>query len=169
MATLILIPALGLALGLAFGCDEQDGARFAFVGEQNVHDDDAFAIGQITDFVEPKVYTEFRKTHDLWVVSDGRWLFVLHADCPGGHGQTFWDDTSGKFYCPKDGSRFDRYGLKWGRDTRAPHSMARARIDLVDGEIRVSPNRRYVHEKDQWSSPFSMLELPDNEPKPLLD
>lgn len=115
-----------------------------------------FGVGRPRQYQKSGVYDRYRKSHGIWLVSNGEMLVALCAACPVDGNGTVYDSTSEQFTCPGDGSRFDSQGLY--RGDQGGRSLERCRIALVgelsdpDGYLQVMPSRRFRQEDNQWSS-----------------
>ncbi|WP_432798799.1 hypothetical protein [Poriferisphaera sp. WC338] len=125
----------------------------------------AFNIGKPDKYQKPGVYDQYLKSKNVFIVSNEHGMVVvLAARCPKENAKLFFDDVPRKFKCPKCASRFTENGLKV-KGVISPTSMARCRVDLIDGSLVVRPSRMFLHEnkRNTWSSPFSMYVFGDDE------
>jgi Rieske Fe-S protein len=117
--------------------------------------------GAVSRYLRPGVYDDL-KGDNIWLYSDGRHLFALAAVCPHQHCTVRHDGMAGQFTCPCHYSRFTLEGLvKQG--SKAEVSLERCRIRRVseggEDRVEVDPTQRYREDKNQWSSPHSLLVL----------
>ena len=117
-----------------------------------------FNAGEVAGYVKPGVYDAHLSGHDVYVVSNEHGMVVALAGvCPHDNTRVVFDGVTQKFKCPKCGSRFTSNGLKV-KGGVSPTSMARCRVDVVEGDLLVRPSRMFLHEntRNTWSNPFSM-------------
>jgi len=121
-----------------------------------------FDVGPVSSFQKAGVYTEFFRSHGVYLVSDGSMLVALSAICTHNACGVRWEQGSGQFQCPCHDSAFTREGLNSG-GSKAKRPLERCRIKPAalrpgpDPVLRVDPTRRFRQERNEWSSPESMV------------
>ncbi len=154
------------------GCDD-DETSFQFLGRigasRSVEGLPPFYVDSPEKYRKPGVYDDFYGDHKVYLRSYGGMLVALYAKCtyPRCDCFTRYDDMSGQYKCPCDGSRFDADGLAKS-SSPAEASLRRCRIERVergDGvHLRINPGIQYLHEyegpdgtmRSDWSNPYSM-------------
>ena len=140
-----------LGVLLLVGCSGNHGAA-----------DKPFRVADLERFHRPGVYDTYRKSHNVWLVSNGRMLVALWANCPSDEAGTVYDPGTAQFRCPRDASRFGSQGLNRGT-SRANRPLERCKIEPIRGEedgaviaIRINPARRYRQDRNEWSQRYSL-------------
>jgi Rieske Fe-S protein len=149
--------AAGSAIALTvLGCADDEPTKSTRGNNKRLRlPTETFSIGSAHRYREAKVYSTFRKSHGVWITSDGNMLVVLSAVCTHNACGTRYDDTVKQIKCPCHSSRFTSEGLVTG-DSRATRALERCRLDEVAGEIQVNPNERFRQDRDEWSSKLSL-------------
>ncbi len=145
------------------GCDNPAAPQAARAGSDRPDREklatEPFAIGPPDLYKSFGVYTDFRKSHGVWVVStfssSGVMIVALSAICTHNACGTRYNRHANKFKCPCHGSSFTSDGLVSGSG-RATRALERCRLDLIDGELVVNPDIRFRQDQNEWSNPYSM-------------
>ncbi|GAB4109590.1 MAG: hypothetical protein Kow00105_18330 [Phycisphaeraceae bacterium] len=157
---------VGTSIALTvLGCsdDVKDGSGRGKRGKL-VLPDHPFTIGSPEKYRKPGVYQDFRQSHGVWIVSDGKQLVVLSAVCTHNRCGTRYDSMSQLFKCPCHESMFTTEGLNISGG-KAKRPLERLGISLVASDddqtrvLQVDPIKRYRQDDDNplsgrnWSSP----------------
>ncbi|MEM6458429.1 MAG: hypothetical protein AAF710_03450 [Planctomycetota bacterium] len=159
--------AAGFAALALPGCGEPDAASAAGATLASRTVSHSFDIGVPRKYRVNRVYTEFAKSHGVYLVSGHGMLVALAAECTSTkHDTTLvrWEPEVGVFRCPKCGARYTRDGLNIGdRQTRRPLERCRIRqsgkIFDRDTTLVVDPGKRFRQERQQWSKHTSFFPL----------
>jgi len=133
--------------------------------------EEPFAVGHPEKYRESGVYQNYRRSHGIWLVSDGTQLVALPAACTHNGCGTRYDSTSRVFKCPCHSSLFTTEGLNHSGG-KAKRPLERCNISLKGdpgddtAELRIDPTKRYRQDIDNplsgrnWSSPHSVYLFP---------
>ncbi len=163
--------AVGSSIALTvLGCSEESGGGSASgtPGRNKlVLPDEPFTIGHPDKYRLAGVYRNYRQSHGIWLVSDGKQLVALSAVCTHKGCGTRYDTMSRIFKCPCHNSKYSTEGLNQSGG-KAPRPLERCKIALIgklgeaSAQLQVDPTRRYRQEIDNpmsgrnWSSPHSV-------------
>jgi len=128
----LLALCLAAALAALPACDRWDRDRLS---------DGSFSLGPPTDYLHEGVYSRFRETHGVLVVSrpaaGGKIMIVaLDAECPHDGDIVDYEAISGLIKCPTCDSKWTTDGLLHTRDNHAKRSLHRLRLRTDDSRIR---------------------------------
>ncbi|MEM9914788.1 MAG: hypothetical protein AAF911_07500 [Planctomycetota bacterium] len=150
---------------LPTGCGEPQSA-VAATHRSNVTSG-SFDIGLPQKYQRNGVYTQFAKSHGVYLVSGHRMLVALAAECTNErHSPSVvrWEPEVGIFRCPTCGAKFTRDGLNRGT-SQAERPLERCRI-RASGKIYdrnttlvVDPGKRFRQEEQEWSKHTSFFPL----------
>ena len=123
-----------------------------------------FRIGDPQQYRKRGVYTTHRRSHGVWIVSNGSMLVVLSAQCPHRGSGTLYDSVTDQFKCPHDGSRFTTDGIN-RTSSIASRPLERCHITLIgqrgdpasDLEIDAISKHRFRQERNEWSQRHSLF------------
>lgn len=163
--------AVGSSIALTvLGCsdDSSDSAASGTARRGKlVLPDEPFTVGHPDKYRTAGVYRNYRQSHGIWLVSDGKQLVALSAVCTHNGCGTRYDTTSRVFKCPCHSSIFSTEGLNHSGG-KAERPLERCNISLAgkpeepSARLQVDPTRRYRQEIDNpisgrnWSSPHSV-------------
>jgi Rieske Fe-S protein len=163
--------ALGSTIALTvLGCSDDSGNGSASGVPQRgklVLPDEPFTVGHPDKYRLAGVYRDYRRSHGIWLVSDGTQLVALSAVCTHNGCGTRYDTTSRIFKCPCHNSTFSTEGLnQTGSKADRPLERCGIRLTNESGELpaqlRVDPTKRYRQEIEDrmsgrnWASPHSV-------------
>lgn len=170
--------ALGSTFALTvLGCSDdggQDGSTSTPGRGKLTLPSEPFTIGTPDKYRDAGVYQDYRESHGLWLVSDGKQLVALSAVCTHNGCGTRYDSMSRIFKCPCHNSTFTIEGLNRS-GSKAKRPLERCNITLAsntDGgpsQLRIDPTKRYRQEDDNplsgrnWSSPNSVYLFPSSD------
>ena len=160
--------AVGTTIALTvLGCsdDSGDGSSDQPRRGKLVLPKEPFLVGDPEQYREPGVYQGYRRSHGIWLVSDGTQLVALSAVCTHNNCGTRYDSLSNVFKCPCHSSTFSIEGLNHsGGEAKRP--LERCKLTPVQSdagpELQVDPTVRYRQDDDNpisgrnWSSPNSV-------------
>lgn len=165
LAALLLLPLVAFT-ALASGCDRITDRAYAHMSAH------AFDVGSPDRYRKPGVYDRFKRSHGVWLWSDGRFVAALAAECPYDAGDTSYDPLPNQYKCERCGARFGGEGLPRGKSGKAAEgrrSLERLRIELrpsddrpADGgesALQVNPAQRFSQETGGWSYRYSLYEF----------
>ena len=162
--------AIGAGFALTvLGCSDKGDSDSSDVAKRGklVLPEAPFFVGEPEQYRKPGVYRGYRRSHGIWLVSDGKQLVALSAACTHNGCGTRYDSMSKVFKCPCHNSIFSIEGLNHS-GSRAKRPLERCGIALVRKsggaapKLRVDPTKRYRQEIDNpisgrnWSSPHSV-------------
>jgi Rieske Fe-S protein len=125
--------------------------------------DQPFIAGPIDQYKAAGVYTDFRDTKAVFLVSDGKVLLAFNATCTHSGCTTQWEPDQKDFKCPCHKSLFGLDGAVIGK-APAKRPLERLAIALVapaPGQakvVQIDPTQRFKSE-DDWSDPAASLKL----------
>ncbi|MEM8739599.1 MAG: hypothetical protein AAGG38_14145 [Planctomycetota bacterium] len=155
---------LGATLG---GCGDPRTAVAATHQPQTARG--SFDIGGPEQYQTNRVYTQYAKSHGVYLVSGHRMLVALAAECTNDEHRPSlvrWQPQVGVFRCPTCGAKFTRDGLNRGT-SQASRAMERCRIRHSgkiydrDTTLIVDPGKRFRQEDQEWSKHTSFFPLED--------
>jgi Rieske Fe-S protein len=158
--------AAGTVVALTFlGCDQSssDAPDDGVKRERIKLADQPFIAGPIDQFKAPGVYTDFRATKAVFLVSDGKVLLAFNATCTHSGCTTQWEPDKKDFLCPCHKSVFGLDGVVVGK-APAKRPLERLAVTLVAGVpgqakvVQIDPTQRFRTE-DDWSDPAASLKL----------
>ncbi|MEO0514968.1 MAG: hypothetical protein AAF086_06700 [Planctomycetota bacterium] len=162
---ILLTLALGMLLLGSAGCGEPQAA-VAGTHQANVASG-SFDIGLPQKYQRNGVYTQFAKSHGVYLVSAHRMLVALAAECTNERhslSAVRWEPEVGIFRCPTCGAKFTRDGLNRGT-SQAERPLERCRIRASgkiydrDTTLVVDPGKRFRQEDQEWSKHTSFFPL----------
>lgn len=117
-----------------------------------------FDAGSLAEYREPGVYTQFKKSHGVWIVrqADGR-LIALSTVCTHLGCTPEWRPDLNEFKCPCHGSKYDATGVNIKGPTKRP--LERYRIVLKKGRVVVDKAEAFRKELGQWKDPDSFINV----------
>ena len=142
------------------GCDNSTAAQGRTRPDRETLATEPFSIGSPQRYKDHRVYSDFRKSHGIWITStfssSGTMIVALSALCTHNACGTRYDPDINLFKCPCHGSRFTSDGLLFGTSGKAKRALERCRLDLVRDELIVKPSQRFRQDKNEWSKPYSL-------------
>ncbi len=117
-----------------------------------------FKAGYPEDYTVGKVSNKWKKDYRVWIVRDNEGIYAIFARCTHLGCTPNWLAGEGKFKCPCHGSGFTMDGINF--EGPAPRALERLKIGLApDGQIVVDKSKAFLHEKDEWGKPGSILKV----------
>jgi Rieske Fe-S protein len=111
-----------------------------------------FLVGGPDPYRKAGVYQDYRESHGIWLVSDGRQLVALSAVCTHNGCGTRYDPQDRVFACPCHKSIFTTDGLNQSGKAKRPLERCLIELDSNPGgaatQVRVDPTRRYRRKLD---------------------
>ncbi len=149
------------------GCsDDADSTATGGYGRGKlVLPDKPFRVGHPNKYRNVGVYDDYRRSHGIWLVSNGNNLVALSAVCTHNGCGTRFDSMSQVFKCPCHSSTFTTDGINRS-GSRAERPLERCMITLKgdpddpEAELEVNPNKLYRQDDTNpisgrnWSSPY---------------
>jgi len=99
-----------------------------------------FAVGPVSRFAKPGVYTGYKADKGVWVISDGKQVVVLSATCTHLRCTTYYRKEDDLYHCPCHHSEFTAEGIHQP-GSKADRPLERCHVELVDAD-EVPPKER---------------------------
>jgi len=150
--------ALAIAWGALAATFATAGAAFQsfLVPKVTKEPPSIFKAGRLSDYAEPGVYEQFKKSHGVWIVHlSGGELVAISTICTHLGCIPNWLAADKKFKCPCHGSGYYQDGVNF--EGPAPRPLERYKITLEGEFVMVDKSKAFRQELSQWGLPGSAL------------